>query len=245
MLTWTPRRIGGGGGSIRPVRACGSARPAVSAACPWFLFAAAIIVAVILVAALNRDTKRTTATLATYTSSPLDGGRIAVAVLQAGHRLRCASRLGLFTRGPESVVRLELARGRVTNGGAGTGERCRGFLRRGTGPGDRPDVGGPERVLVPGPVSDLLGLRSAQRSVPAIWVSGRRLALLSVPAPGRSSADGRADRAGMCASTPPKESSGSPGAFFGSGPRWLTEECDAEFGAPRPSPTGPPAHSAR
>jgi hypothetical protein len=96
---------------------------------PWFLFAAAIAVAVILVAALNRDTKRTTATpshvppnLTSFTAfpssvdaSPSLSPSPSVTVTSLGHRLLDVPvDWELFTRGPESVVRIELARGRVT-----------------------------------------------------------------------------------------------------------------------------------
>ena len=100
---------------------------------PWYLLAAAIAVAVILVAALNHDTKRKTAspshpptahfaetaapattevsdTEISPTSSP------SVAVTNVGHRLLdVPADWELFGRGIDAVVRIELARGRVTS----------------------------------------------------------------------------------------------------------------------------------
>jgi hypothetical protein len=102
---------------------------------PWYLLAALLAVAVILVAALNHDSKRTTATSshspsaiateptvglsvpsvpsgarATPSSSP------SVTVTNSGRRLLdVPADWELFARGPQSLVRIELARGRVTS----------------------------------------------------------------------------------------------------------------------------------
>lgn len=96
---------------------------------PWYLLAAALAVTGILVAALNHDSKRTTAspshvpsTIATETAvapSSAEASPTAspsVAVTNLGHRLLDVPLdWELFARGPDSVVRIELARGRVTS----------------------------------------------------------------------------------------------------------------------------------
>lgn len=98
---------------------------------PGYLLAAAIAVAVILVAALNNDTKRPTASpshspsaIPTETAfpsnpdsspTPSPSSSPSVAVTNLGHRLLdVPADWELFARGPGSVVRIELARGRVT-----------------------------------------------------------------------------------------------------------------------------------
>jgi hypothetical protein len=122
---------------------------------PWYLLAAAIAVAVIAVAALNHDTKRTAATpsrpptaLATETvvpsstevpptSSPTSSPSIAVT--NVGHRLLdVPADWELFGRGTDSIIRIELARGRVTTTVAPS-------LRSGGGVAM---VVGPDRVIV-------------------------------------------------------------------------------------------------
>jgi hypothetical protein len=95
---------------------------------PWYLLAAAIAVAVILVAALNHDTKRSTAspsrpptiaaTEPAFPSSadaPSPTAPPSVAVTNLGHRLLdVPSDWEVFARGTNSVVRIELAKGRIT-----------------------------------------------------------------------------------------------------------------------------------
>jgi hypothetical protein len=98
---------------------------------PWYLLAAAIAVAVILIAALNHGTKRKTASpshpstaIATETAAPASTevsptssptASSSVAVTSVGHRLLdVPADWELFGRGVDAVVRIELARGRVT-----------------------------------------------------------------------------------------------------------------------------------
>jgi hypothetical protein len=96
---------------------------------PWYLLAAALAGAVILVVALTHDTKRRTASppshprpaSATDTAGPSSAQPSpvrspSVTVTDLGHRLLDVPvDWEVFARGPDSVVRIDLAKGRVTS----------------------------------------------------------------------------------------------------------------------------------
>lgn len=120
---------------------------------PWYLLAAAIALVVIVVAALNHDPKRTTAqpsrppttavtqptVASSVEASPTPVASPSIVVSNVGHRLLdVPADWVLIGRGTDSVVRIELARGRVTSTVAPTLDSGGGVAM----------VVGPDRVLV-------------------------------------------------------------------------------------------------
>ncbi|MDQ2750911.1 MAG: hypothetical protein M3Y44_15490 [Actinomycetota bacterium] len=95
---------------------------------PWYLLAGVVAVAVILIAALNHGKKhpaasnspsQSTSAIVTdsgsSTSPAAPSSSASVAVTSLGHRmLDVPADWVLFARGPDSLLRIELARGRVT-----------------------------------------------------------------------------------------------------------------------------------
>lgn len=111
---------------VGPADAPGGAGPRQRGRRPWYLLAAAIAVAVIVVVALNRDTKHNaaarthppTVTAPTTTAPPSDAPSSTepppVVVTTGSQLLDVPAGWDLFARGPDHVVRIELARGRIT-----------------------------------------------------------------------------------------------------------------------------------
>lgn len=142
---------------------------------PWYLLAAASAVAVILVAALNHDTKHITAT-SSHPPSPSPSSTAAppspeaspssspaVSVTSLGHQLLdVPPDWELIGRGTEAVVRIEVARGRVTTTVAPPMDSGGGISM----------VVGPDRVIVR-PLDRVPGYEVANgrpaRALPAVF----------------------------------------------------------------------------
>jgi hypothetical protein len=242
---------------------------------PWYLLAAAIAVAVILVVALNHDTKHKTASSpsslppasatdptapSTAPPPPSASPSPAVAVTNLGRRLLdVPAGWELLARGPDSVVRIELAKGRVTrtaapelvnSGGisfvvgpdrviAQTSDEQGGYLV----PDGRPARDLPPALLshgpvLPGPDPSHVWVETGSGTSSAMALVGfdGRRAGPSIRVPeGAAQSDGAGyvlfyATGGVYDARPGGAKRITTGALLAIGPtRWLTEECDDEF----------------